>query len=52
MGVTAIWSQCRGGMGGFSHLPFAGGAAEQPAILMDAFQLLSWAASELEPKKD
>jgi hypothetical protein len=34
------------------HLPFAGGMAEQPAKLMDAFAVISSVAEKLKPKKE
>jgi hypothetical protein len=49
--VLALWQEYRSGGFGAGHLPFAGGAAEQPAILMDALHLLSGAAELLKPKK-
>ena len=52
MGVVELWQAWRAGMGGPGHLPFGGGAAEQPAVLMEAFHLLSWAAEKLKEKED
>lgn len=37
-------------MGGRGHLPFAGGTAEQPAIVMDAISIIEAAAQLLEKK--
>lgn len=33
------------------HLPFAGGAAEQPAALMEAFKVCEAAYRALQPKR-
>lgn len=41
----------RSGGFGAGHLPFAGGSADQPALLMDAFHVLSGAADSLQTKK-
>ena len=46
-----VWSLCQSGMGGLAHLPFAGGAAEQPVKLLDAFAVLDRAAELLKPKE-
>jgi len=52
-GVVDLWRDWRGsGMGTPGHLPFAGGAADQPALLVDAFRLLDWAAEQLKEKED
>lgn len=37
-----IWRQCRpGGMSGFRHLPFSGGAAEQGEWMTEALNFMS-----------
>lgn len=48
-GVVDLWASCRrqmGMLGSFTTLPRAGGVADQPAALMDAFDLLDGAAAE------
>jgi hypothetical protein len=48
MAIAGLWNQYRGsGMGG-GPLPFGGGAADQPALVMDAFAAMSGAAAALE----
>ena len=50
--AIALWREYRGGDFSRGPLPFAGGAAEQPAKLMDAFNFIAglWAASEPKPE--
>ncbi len=52
LAVIALWQQSRSGMGGPGHLPFAGGSAEQPAILIEAFRILEGVAAKLKPEKE
>ena len=49
--VVGLWHEYRSGGFGAGHLPFAGGSADQPALLMDAFYVLSGAAQALQLKK-
>ena len=53
MCVIDLWSLWRGGQnpfgGGNGPLPFGGGAAEQPALLMDAFAFLETQADKIKP---
>lgn len=56
--VLDLWRAWRGGagsMGGLmasaGHLPFAGGAAEQPACLMAAFDICEAAFRTIAPKR-
>lgn len=49
--VACLWRDYRGGGFGHGPLPFAGGSAEQPALVMDAFGVLSAAAAKIEPEK-
>jgi hypothetical protein len=49
--LACLWRDFRGGGFGNGPLPFGGGAAEQPAIVMDAFAALSGFAAILEPGK-
>lgn len=51
-GVFELWRHYRpSGLGGPGHLPFAGGAADQPALLLDAFAVLAACEAALMPKK-
>lgn len=45
--LVGLWRDHRGGMGGAGPLPFAGGAAEQPAITMAAFRVCDAALAEV-----
>jgi hypothetical protein len=49
--VANLWRAYRGGGFGAGPLPFGGGAAEQPALVMDAFAALGAAAVLIEPEK-
>jgi hypothetical protein len=46
--VVTLWRLCRSGVGGFAAMPEGGGVTDQAAWLLDAFDLLSAFASELE----
>ncbi len=48
--VLGLWLACRGNGMAPGPLPFAGGAAEQPAWLMAAFQAMDAAAVALRRK--
>ena len=48
--VSHLWWQHRGGMAGPGPLPFGGGTAEQPALVMDAFGVLNFFANLIEDK--
>lgn len=50
--VVELWSLWRGGDLGRGPLPFAGGSAEQPAWIMDAFAICGAAAKALRPDQD
>jgi hypothetical protein len=43
---VALWDVCRGGMGGVSHWPDAGGVGDQAAWVVDAFGILARTAGE------
>lgn len=45
--MIEAWQAAQGGMGGAGPLPFAGGWAEQPAGLAEAFRHLSWADAQI-----
>lgn len=45
------WQTFQGGGVGIGPLPFAGGLAEQPACLMDAFEIVGAAMAALKPKR-
>lgn len=50
--VVQLWQMWRpSGFGGFGALPFSGGTAEQPASLMDAFNLCLRVAGWAKPAK-
>lgn len=51
MTILDLWGAWRGGLGGRGPLPFGGGSAEQPALLMDAFYFLEAVAEQLSPGK-
>lgn len=51
MAVAALWWQYRGGGLGNGPLPFAGGAADQPSLVMDAFGACNGAEAELKPDR-
>jgi hypothetical protein len=52
LAVVELWRAWRGEGGGIGGaLPFAGGAGDQPAALMAAFQAMEALAWELRPKK-
>lgn len=48
--VARLYLTYRGGMGGHGPLPFAGGSAEQPSLLMSAFDCCGEAYALLERK--
>lgn len=49
--MLELWRHYRpSGFGGPGHLPFAGGINDQPALLLDAFAVLSATEAELTPK--
>lgn len=52
MALVMLWQDWRPGMTGRGHLPFAGGAADQPALVMDALAVIESAAQLLEPKRE
>jgi hypothetical protein len=49
--LIPLWLAWRGGGMGVGHLPFAGGAGDQPAVLMDAFSIMEDAFAKLKPKR-
>lgn len=49
--VATLWRDYRGSGFGHGPLPFAGGMADQPSLVMDAFAALSTFAAILEPDK-
>jgi hypothetical protein len=51
LGLIGIWVQWRGGGMGAGPLPFGGGTAEQPAIVMAALSVMEGAARALEPER-
>lgn len=48
--LVDLWGLWRGGMSGHGPLPFSGGSAEQPAIVMDAFDFCEGVAALLSPE--
>lgn len=52
LALLDLWRAWRPGMGGAGHLPFSGGAAEQPACVMDALALIDGVAAAVRPKRD
>jgi hypothetical protein len=50
--VRDLWQICRDQEGGLRHLPFGGGAAEQPAWLMEAFELLEAQFQKVRPRRE
>ena len=47
--MLRLWSVFRsGGMGGVGHLPYSGGSAEQPAMMLQAFDIMSGVEAELK----
>jgi len=48
--VVDLWLACRGGGFGAGPLPFAGGAADQPACVMAAFGICAGAEASLRPR--
>lgn len=50
LALLEIFQEWRAGMGGRGHLPFAGGSADQPALVMDALAVIESATQALEPK--
>jgi hypothetical protein len=48
LAILALFQEWRSGMSGRGHLPFAGGAAEQPALVMDALAVIDAAVQLLE----
>lgn len=51
MTVAALWRDHTGGGFSVGPLPFAGGTADQPALVMDAFKTLSYFAALVKPEK-
>ena len=52
MALLQLWQAWRGGGMGAGHLPFSGGAAEQPACVMECLKVMEAAAVALKPKTD
>jgi hypothetical protein len=50
LAVLALFQEWRPSMAGRGHLPFAGGAADQPALVMDAIGIIEGAVQLLEKK--
>lgn len=48
--MLSLWLGYRGNGMSVGHLPFAGGAAEQPAALMAAFDEMSAAAAKINER--
>lgn len=46
--MAGLWHQHSGSGFGGGPLPFAGGAAEQPALVMEAFAVLGQATADLK----
>ncbi len=46
--MVRLWSLYRGSGMGAGHLPDAGGTGDQPAIMMDAFGLMTGVAAKLD----
>lgn len=46
--VVTLWRLSRSGLGGIGALPEAGGLLDQPAWLLDAFDVLSSFAAKLD----
>lgn len=51
LAMLEIWGAWRGGGMGAGHLPFAGGAADQPACVMAALAIMDDALARLRPKR-
>lgn len=49
--LVQLYYRARGGWGGAGSLPFAGGAAQQPAIVMNCFAVIGAAVAALNPPK-
>lgn len=55
--MLTLWRAYRGGGpglfggGGGGHLPDAGGAGDQAAVMLDAFAAMSGAAAEIEAER-
>lgn len=39
--ITLLWAGCRDAMGGWRHLPAAGGLGDQSAWIIDAFGIIA-----------
>lgn len=50
LAMLSLFQEWRPGMAGRGHLPFSGGSAEQPALVMDALAIMENAAQLLEKK--
>lgn len=50
LAMVRLWGLYRGGGFGPGHLPDAGGAGDQPAIMLDAFAIMSAVAADYEKK--
>ena len=46
--LVRLWAACRSGMGGYGSWPDAGGVADQPAWVLDAFAVLSAAEAAMD----
>jgi hypothetical protein len=49
--LVPLWYAWRGGDMAAGHLPFAGGAADQPALLMACFGIMNTALAAIKPKE-
>lgn len=50
--MLGLWQMYRGGGMGGGHLPDAGGAGDQAAIMMDCFRVMDAALAELEEEAE
>ncbi|WP_142847230.1 hypothetical protein [Telmatospirillum sp. J64-1] len=50
--LLQLYQAYRGGAGGPGHLPFAGGLADQPACVIEAFGIMSAAEVALKEKRN
>lgn len=48
--MVEMFVRCRNSMGGYSCLPEAGGYNDQPAWLMDAFDVIDAAFDAMRPR--
>jgi hypothetical protein len=47
--MIRLWRLYQGGMNGVGHLPDGGGTLDQPALMLDAFGLMTVVEQQLKP---